>query len=423
MGVIPRKQGLGQSGLHAHEVDQKAQCPHIAGQPIEHPLRLGTLQTELCGQYAFDVLAHALAGMGRRIHAQHRQDPAYALQLHRHIDQMGRLLGFTEELVHAFFALTQGPAQLLNHRAHGLTVCHLAIEVLHPGLERSRFMAINGLLDALGQARQARAVLGLLQIGLLKTGLQVQQAGGHLHGQNGRWRLRLRGHKLLRASHGRGQLCTVGHQAHDGLAQQSKRLLQIPQAHHLASGHCGPGLLGRSATLERQGQDGGIVFTQDGASQIDGVVFLQAKGASDLVQDLHRLAIFGLRLRQFTGLGTKKQQLIGQAVRGQPRAFDQHAQLPQKRGQDPLGIHVQGDASAVDGLKKPTRQHPGGRFTVRAPLLRVGSQARAQLGQGDCVFSLGTAQQPQQGLFKSLDGQGIRPYRLPLSRRRQGRLQ
>ena len=251
-----------QRRLHAHHVHQEAQRTQVGGQAVEDPGLSGRINVQIIAQQVVDVLAHAHRRLNSHVQPQHGQHTTHALQLGGHRHQRMPLGRLAEELVDLLFALGQGGAQFLHHTAHGLAVGDPAVQVFHPRFERSRLGTGARLADALGQAAHAVLLLRVIELAVFQAGLEVQDGGGHFHGQGGLRRLG-RAHGL---SHGiaqsLGQYIAGGIESVERITHQAELLVQAANAQKLAARHSRPPFFGARHTLDGLLDDTGVVLAQ-----------------------------------------------------------------------------------------------------------------------------------------------------------------
>ena len=105
--------------------------------------------------------------------------------------------GLRKNLSIDFSTSEQRRAQLLDDAAHRLPVGDAPVELLHPRLERLGRLLLAHQRKPFAEALDALGVLGLVEVAVLERGLEIEQAGRHLHRQ----RRRRRGLRCLRLLH------------------------------------------------------------------------------------------------------------------------------------------------------------------------------------------------------------------------------
>ncbi len=346
---IEAEQRAGHLRLHAEHVDQETQRPQVAGQPLDGCGHRRLVGVGFAVQQGLDVLAHAHAGLHRRVHPQHGEHAAHGAQLSGHPGQQSVFARMAEELIGLALHLGQRAAQLLHHRPHGLPVGHAPVELLHPGLQRLWRIPADGLFDAFGQATGAAGLAGRIELRLLQRGIQVQQAGGHLHGQG-----RCRGAGLAGRQHrgveqGTGQGLAGRVEPPHRVAHQGEGLDQLVQPVQLLAGHAVPGFLGGCHPLARLLEVGRIeasverlqvVHPQQGRIQRVGL----SQGGEP-----------GGGRADVTRAGTEEQQVLREPVRHLRITLDAVAQLRHH----PRGGALDEDIRS-DGPQRPGFEEGGG---------------------------------------------------------------
>ena len=397
---IESKQRLHQVGLHAQHVDQKAHRTEVGGQAVMHTGFGRGGQVCIGGLQGVDVLTHAAHCLRGRIQPQHAHHALHGLKVRGHRHQGPCLRGVTEELVDALLALAQRMAQLLHHAAHGLAVRHLAVERFHPGFERLGRMAFADQAHALGQALHALALFGVFELAFIERGFEVQQAGGHFHGQGGHGglgRLHGRAHGVLQ---GLGQRFAIGVEPAHRIGHQRELLVQTAQAQQLTRRDGRPAVLGLRDALDGLRDPAGIKAAQRGLAQVNRGMGGQLESLTQLVQ---HTALGALARRRRLSLGAEEQEFMREAIGQQRLATGQGAQLTEQAREHALDVHRDGQTLFSDGLQEATSQHPGGRLamglTCRGTRGQIGAQAHQRRG----VCRQPTAQQLEQGRFKFID--------------------
>ena len=370
-GGVESEQRFGQLRLHAEHVDEEAQGAQVVGQAVEGAGLDGALRVDLGLRQRVNVVAHVQRGLRGLVHAQHREHAAHRAQLRWHRDQHLTLGRVAEVLVDLLFDLGQRGPQLLHHAAHGLAVGDAAVELLHPHVQRLRLGALAHLVDAPRQALDAFGQLGLVELAVFERCVEVEDAGGHFHGQRGRRRLARR-HRLRRRPQQRlRQHLARGEQALQGFADERELLGQAGDAVLLAAGHRRPGVLGRGDPLARQRQVGRIEAAQAGGFIVGQRVILQAPDAAYRVQPRRRVGR-GRRLRA----AAEEEQVLRQAVRRLGLPEHTRAQLRQQPRGHALGEDVGAQQARGLGFVHRRGQLPQCGQTG----VVVGPRASAQVG-------------------------------------------
>ena len=248
--------------------------------------------------------------------------------MRRHRCQHRRIGRVAEILVQQFFGIGQGAAQFAHHAAHGLLVADLAVQLLHPGLQRL------GRLPGLHLEQTARQGVGMRShriVSYVQRGegrLQVQHGRGHLHRHFRRRRLGLGGHAVHHLHQGPGQGQAARMQLDQGIADQGELVhgrfafLDIPP------GQGRPDFGGRRNPLARLGQQVGVETAKPRLFVIDDRMALQVKGLVHRTPD-HGRGLPGVSfLRR---LGTEEQHVLQQPLGCDGIAFGQgrtHRQQP-----------------------------------------------------------------------------------------------
>ena len=276
-----------------------------------------------------------------------------------------------EIVVDLLFDLRQRSAQLLHHAAHGLAVGDAAVEVLHPHVQRLRRGATPHLVDAARQTLHTVGQLGLVKLTVFQRCVEIQDAGGHFHGQRRRRGLARR-HRLRRGGQQRlGQHLAGREQLLQRLTDQRKLLAQVADAVLLTAGHGRPGIPGRRHTFARQRQLRRIETAEARGFVVGRALVLQAPDAAHRLQ-ARRTGGGGGRL----GVAAEKQQVLRQAVGQFGLAAHAGTQLRQQARRDALGEDIGTQQAGGLGLK-----HGGGHLPQRGDLGRAhGTRAGAQVG-------------------------------------------
>ena len=354
---VELEERLRQLGLNTHHVDQETQGPQVGGEAIKDATLCGVVQIGAFQQEVIDIIAHAHAGLCGEIQTQHGQHTPHGLQDGGHTRQRCAVLRVAEELIDVLFCIGQRGAQLLHHRADGVTVGDTTVQVLHPDFQRLGRLPLSHGLDPLGQSLQPWLLLRLVKLAIFETGLHVQEAGGHFHRQ-ARLGCRCLGNSLLRGvGQCRSQHISLREQTTQGVTHQCKLLVEAAQTQQLTTRDGRPTVLGSGHSLQGLRDPGWIKAPKAGCRQVDRLMSGQAKRPTHTRQ--HRA--FGGR--HVTRLRTKEQQLAGQAIGRHVLSFGQYAQLAQQGRQHALGMHAQRHILARQRLQEAAGQHPGRRLT------------------------------------------------------------
>ena len=389
-GGVEAEQRLGQLRLHAEHVDQETERPEVVGEAVEGAGLDGSLRLDLGLRQRVDLVAHVQRSLRGLVHAQHRQHATHRGQLRRHREEQLAFGRVAEVLVDLLFDLGQRCAQLLHHAAHGLAIADAAVQLLHPDVQRLRLGARAHLVDTLREPLHAAGEFGLVEFAVLQRGIEVQDAGGHFHGQRGRGRLP-RGHGL---GHGRLQ----GARQHvarrkelvQRLAHQGELLGQAADAVLLATRHRRPGVLGRGHPLAGLRQVRRVEAAQAGGFVVALLLFGQAPHLADFAQPRR---LVGVRRR--LGVGAEEQQVLRQAVRQFGLAHRAGAQLRQQPRGDALGVEVGLQQPGALGLEDGRRQLPQRGQLSRALGPRPGGEVGAQVAHAPQGWPARGAQQGQ----------------------------
>ena len=147
------------------------------------------------------------------------------------------VVGLAEELVDQLLDLGQRGAQFLHHAAHGLAVGDAAVQLLHPAFERLGRLALAHRAEPVGQAAHALGLFGVVEVGILERGLDVEQAGRDFHRQR-RGRRRAGGWVCATAMlQFGGEGLAEREQALERIADERELLGQAGQPVHFAAGH------------------------------------------------------------------------------------------------------------------------------------------------------------------------------------------
>ena len=361
-GGIETEQGLGQLGLHAQHVDQEGQGPQVVGQLVGRTGSIGVLR-----QHGSHVVAHALDGLRGLIQPQHRQHAAHGVELVGHRRERLALVRVAVETVELLLDLGQGGAQLLHHAAHGLTVRHIAVQGLDPGLQRRRRPPGRDHLQTLRHLLDAILQIGMLRVGLVQRGIQAQQRGGHFHRQLGRGTAPGLHGALGRGLQGLGQALAVLVDLANRLAHLGRLFMQAGQRGQFTSGHQRPALLERRHTTPCLGHQGRVVAAQRAALVIGTVQGRQLAQARHLGQT-RRMGIVA------AGAGAEEQQILQQTVRAVLHTPLHRPQLHQQARSQTLGQQIRRQQTLGLRLEEARRQAPGQAQTSLGTL--------AQLGEG-----------------------------------------
>ena len=305
---IEFKQRLGQGGLHAHHVDQETQGAQIGRQTIEHAGLCRLVNRSIGHQQVFDVFAHASHSLRGEVQAQHRQHALHGLQLRRHVGQRGVIGRIPEILIDLLFGFRQGGAQFLHHAANGLAIRDPTVQVLHPTFQWLGSLPLADRSNALGQTAHALLLIGVIELAIFQGSFEVQQAGGHFHGQARFWPLS----RLNRLSNGLrqgiSQQLAIRIEATQRIGHERELFVQTTQAQQLAGGHSRPAVFRTGNALDGLGHPSGVIATQVGRFQVHRLVPLQTKGLANTGE--HGVDLAGLLHR----LSTEEQQFVRETV-------------------------------------------------------------------------------------------------------------
>ena len=259
------------------------------------------------------------------------------------------------------------------------------------------------LANSQGQPGHPIGQLGVVKIGVVERGIDIQQRRGHLHCQRGRRRTGagrgLAGSGLQTSA----EQSAVGVQALQRITHQREMLGQTGQARELATGDVGPDLLAGVDALARLRHQCGVETAQSRGLVVNDL------DVSQLVDPAHigqTRADDAARLGR--NLGAKKQQILRQAVRGVDLGVDR-MQLRQQSRRNPFAVQVQARQAHRLGLKEGRRQLPQRRKVgvARALSAHARAQRREQAAQSRCRDRRAATHQRQQFGLGLVDHGGI----------------
>ena len=312
----------------------------------------------------------------------------------------------------------------MHHAAHGLPVGDAAVQVLHPAFEWFTFLALPLALalplpdgcNALGHAFHAAGFFGRVEGRVFQRGVDIQQTGGHFHGQrragNGTGVLGLHDRGLQLG----GQHVARSEQTLQRITDQTELLGQAAKAVHFTAGHRRPRLFGRRHALACLGDPGRVKATQRGRGVVGRHVVHQAVGLARRTQPCSRFAS-----SRRAGLGAEKQQVLRQTLRHFGGALvsvsvgDQTQLRQQARGHalaEQVGLQ-QAHALRFEHRSRQLPQSGRSRIGRHAQVTGVGpcAQARAHIAQALRDGLGGAAHQAQQASLNQRDRFGIGLHR------------
>ena len=180
---VVAEQRFRQFRLHAEHVDQEAERAEVAGQPVEQPAPGRIVEGRRRRHQLPHVVVHAQHRLRRIVEAEHRQHAAHRLQLRLHRLEHLSPDRVAEVAVDELLGLGQRNPHLVHHAADGLAVGDAPVQRLHPRFERLDRAAGIDRRDAVGQAQHAVALRRMVEVGVGQRGVEMEQAGRHLHRQ------------------------------------------------------------------------------------------------------------------------------------------------------------------------------------------------------------------------------------------------
>ena len=384
--------GLGQLGLHAQHVDQKAQRAQVVGQAFEQLLRRGAFNVHLGVGQLVHFVPHAQASGGGLIQAQHPQHTAHRRQLPGHRNQQLALRRVTEILIHLPLDLAQAGAQLMHHAAHRASIGGTAIQILHPRFQRLGRITAHGGFDATRQPAHALGLHRLIKRGFVQGGLDVEQAGRHFHRQPSSRHLARAQGRYRGTLQGLAQHHATGEEPLQRLSQGGKLLIQAKQPQAVALRRAAPGLLRLGDASPCLHDPGGINAAQRFVFVVTGGLGVQAVGDAHCGQPFGRLTC-GLR----PTLGAKEQQILRQPFRHSGITLVHHTQLRQQARTQPFDKGVAPQQPQRLRLEQGSGQLPQ-RFGVR--LGQTSRQRRTQIAERASVSHIRLAHLLQQRGFE-----------------------
>ena len=187
-GIVIEEQLLRERRLVVQHVDQEAERAQVVAQFVEGAGRARALLVDFGDDDLFDALAHARHGLGRLVEPQYRQHTAHLGQVAGRVAQRRLVLQVAEELVEQFFELAERSAQLAHDAAHGLSIAHATIQLLHPRLERFGRVPLPHGFEPLRQPRRAGGQLDVGGVEIFEGRLEVEDGRRHFHRQFRAWR-------------------------------------------------------------------------------------------------------------------------------------------------------------------------------------------------------------------------------------------
>ena len=286
--VVEHKQLLGQCRLVVEHVHQQTHGTQVVAQLLERTCLASQGFVDLGVQNLLDHGAHVRDGVHCLLKSQHRQHTPHLCKLRDGHVQAAFLLWGAKELIERFFNVSQRYLELAHDTAHGLTIAHTPVELLHPRVQRLRWLARQHSLKPVGQGLGALGELGCAGIKILKGGFQVQRCGGYFHGQ---FRAQAAGltHRMVRRLHQcLCQHCAGWVQLEQRVADQPKLVGHLARAAGITTREQGPGFLGRIDAFASLRKHRRVVAAQGGHVVVGRRDRAQAEGLADC-RELRRL--------------------------------------------------------------------------------------------------------------------------------------
>ena len=240
----------------------------------------------------------------------------------------------------------------------------------------------------LRQALHAGQLLGLVVLAVLQRRLDIQQGGGHFHGQRGR----RPGARAQRdhggALQGLTEQLAAREQLGQGFGELAAGFVKAGGTRRIAFGAGAPGLLGDADAALRLHDPGRV----DAAQAVVAVV--ADRSLVEPVGDTHRAQARRLAGARFAGLRTKEQQVLHQAVGDLVMALQMAAQLRQQARDHALDQLVAGQHAQRLGLEMRGGELPEAGLRLAA---EGHAEAGAELGQVRRVRRVGVAHLLEQG--------------------------